>query len=190
MDNSDLQKAIDDITKTTSVDPVFSDPVAAPSSVPEGDTGALGEPVGPFPEPQVTIPAQSPEPMAPLMTDFAMPPLPEIPEVPAMPEMPVIPAMPAEPVVPAEPATEMTPEMPAMGLNMAQVKEAALRDLAPILDHMNVNPAQKFRIYRDMFQSLRDYTVLEPAYRAAKEISDEHERGEALLFLIEAIDKM
>lgn len=184
MDNSDLQKAIDDITKTTSVDPVFSDPVAAPSSVPEGDTGALGEPVGPFPEPQVTIPAQSPEPMAPLMTDFALPPLPEIPEVPAMP------VEPAAPVMPAEPVTEVAPEMPAMGLNMAQVKEAALRDLAPILDHMNVNPAQKFRIYRDMFQSLRDYTVLEPAYRAAKEISDEHERGEALLFLIEAIDKM
>ena len=183
MDNSDLQKAIDDITKTTSVDPVFSDPVAAPSSVPEGDTGALGEPVGPFPEPQVTIPAQSPEPMAPLMTDFALPPLPEVPEVP---EMPAAPAMPIEPVMPAEPVAEM----PAMGLNMAQVKEAALRDLAPILDHMNVNPAQKFRIYRDMFQSLRDYTVLEPAYRAAKEISDEHERGEALLFLIEAIDKM
>lgn len=183
MDNSDLQKAIDDITKTTSVDPVFSDPVAAPSSVPEGDTGALGEPVGPFPEPQVSIPAPAQEPMAPVMADFSMPPLPEIPEVPEMPPMDSV-----APV--AEPAPMMAPEAPAAGLNMAQVKEAALRDLAPILDHMNVSPTQKFHIYRDMFQSLRDYTVLEPAYRAAKEISDEHERGEALLFLIEAIDKM
>ena len=34
--DNDLQKAIDDITNTTNVDPVFSDPVAAPSSVPEG----------------------------------------------------------------------------------------------------------------------------------------------------------
>ena len=180
MDNSDLQKAIDDITKTTSVDPVFSDPVAAPSSVPEGDTGALGEPVGPFPEPQVTIPAQSPEPMAPLMTDFALPPLPEVPEVPAMPEMPAAPAMPVEPAA---------PEMPAMGLNMAQVKEAALRDLAPILDHMNVNPAQKFRIYRDMIETLHDNSVAMPALEAAKQIQDENARAEALLYLVTLIDE-
>ena len=40
--DNDLQKAIDDIANTTSVDPVFSDPVAAPSSVPEGDTGGSG----------------------------------------------------------------------------------------------------------------------------------------------------
>ena len=39
--DNDLQKAIDDITNTTNGDPVFSDPVAAPSSVPEGDTGEL-----------------------------------------------------------------------------------------------------------------------------------------------------
>ena len=64
--DNDLQKAIDDITNTTSVDPVFSDPVAAPSSVPEGDTGELGEPVGPFPEPKVEMVEPAPEPIAPL----------------------------------------------------------------------------------------------------------------------------
>ena len=40
--DNDLQKAIDDITNTTNIDPVFSDPVAAPSSVPDGATGDLG----------------------------------------------------------------------------------------------------------------------------------------------------
>ena len=64
--DNDLQKAIDDITNTTNVDPVFSDPVAAPSSVPEGDTGELGEPVGPFPEPKVEMVVPTPEPIAPL----------------------------------------------------------------------------------------------------------------------------
>ena len=63
--DNDLQKAIDDITNTTSVDPVFSDPVAAPSSVPEGDTGELGEPVGPFPEPKVEAPKEEPKPEYP-----------------------------------------------------------------------------------------------------------------------------
>ena len=64
--DNDLQKAIDDITNNANADPVFSDPVAAPSSVPEGDDGALAEPVGPFPEPKVEMVPPAPEPIAPL----------------------------------------------------------------------------------------------------------------------------
>ena len=71
--DNDLQKAIDDIANNTNVDPVFSDPVAAPSSVPEGDTGELGEAVGPFPEPpKVEVPpapVSEPTP-APVPIDF------------------------------------------------------------------------------------------------------------------------
>ena len=88
--DNDLQKAIDDITNTTNIDPVFSDPVAAPSSVPEGDTGELGEPVGPFPEPKVATVTEAPAPMAPLesmdipeLNNFQMPPAPEVPAAPA-----------------------------------------------------------------------------------------------------------
>ena len=167
--DSELQRAIDDITKTTSVDPVFSDPVAAPSSVPEGDSGNMAEAVGPFPEPAFTMP-----PMPEVPEAFAMPPMPEAVAAPAMPEQPMAPEMPAP-----------VPEM-----NMQQVKEAALRDLAPLLDKMPINASQKFRIYRDMFESLHNYEVLDPAYRAAAAIADETERGEALLYLVEAIDRM
>jgi hypothetical protein len=41
-----------------------------------------------------------------------------------------------------------------------------------------------------MFENLRDYTVIELAYQAAKTIPEERERAEALLYLVEAIDKM
>ena len=209
--DSDLQKAIDDITKTTSVDPVFSDPIAAPSSVPEGDTGEMGEAIGPFPAPEPIVEQNFietppvlgvPEMMA-MPETAAMPEPVTIPEpapmaAPVTPEfnMPPMPAVaPAEaPLSPAMEAPSCAPEnAPAFGnepLGMQKIRESALRDLAPILDKMNVNPAQKFRIYRDMFEDLRDYTVLEPAYRAAKGIADERERGEALLYLIEAIDRM
>ena len=47
--DDDLQKAIDDITKTTDADPIFSDPVAAPA------------PVGPFPV-ATPAPASAPAP--------------------------------------------------------------------------------------------------------------------------------
>ena len=180
--NNDLQKAIDDITNTTNVDPVFSDPVAAPSSVPEGDTGELGEPVGPFPEPKVEVPAPAPEPIAPV-DNIDIPEL--TPPAPAPDPMP-LPTLTPEPT----PEIEVGTAPAADGLNMHQVKEAALRDLVPLLDRLNMSPNQKFNLYRNIFEQLKDYTVLSPAYNAAKEITDETERAEALLYLVESIDKM
>ena len=191
--DNDLQKAIDDITNTTNIDPVFSDPVAAPSSVPEGDTGELGEPVGPFPEPKLEVVAPAPEAIAPLDAASNIPDL-------AMPEAPATPA-PAEPVLAPAPAPEVpTPETPApevsapaeipQNLNTTETKKAALRDLVPLLDKINMEPTQKFDIYRNIFEDLKDYTVLDPAYHAAREISDETKRAEALLYLVESIDKM
>ena len=65
--DNDLQKAIDDITNSTNQDPVFADPVAAPSSVPDGDDGTLAEPVGPFPEPKpMPKTADERSPLAPI----------------------------------------------------------------------------------------------------------------------------
>ena len=197
--DNDLQKAIDDITNTTNTDPVFSDPVAAPSSIPEGDTGELGEPVGPFPEPKVEMVAPAPEPIAP----FEPIDIPELnvpaPEPAAMPPMPqpapepvtLAPAAPEPTLAAPEPAPAHTqPMFNSSNLNTRQVKEAALRDLIPLLDRLNMTPSQKFNICRNIFEDLRDYTVLEQAYRAATEITNETERAEALLYLVESIDKM
>lgn len=178
--DNDLQKAIDDITNTTSIDPVFSDPVAAPSSVPEGDTGELGEPVGPFPEPKVATVTDSPDQIAPLESM-------DIPELNnfQMPEAPAAPAPAPAPIV-EQPAPEPVPQ----SLSTGEVKKAALRDLVPLLDKINMNSSEKFNIYRDIFDDLKDYTVLDPAYHAAREIPDETERANALLYLIKSIDKM
>ncbi|MBQ2643444.1 hypothetical protein IJG11_00800 [Candidatus Saccharibacteria bacterium] len=191
--DNDLQKAIDDITNTTNVDPVFSDPVAAPSSVPEGDTGELDEPVGPFPEPKVEMVTPGPEPIAPFepidIPDLSAP-APAAPSMPPMPEPTVQPAPAPEPTPSVAPTTFSTTAPAPAGLNTHQVKEAALRDLIPLLDHINMTPSQKFNICRNIFEDLRDYTVLEQAYRAASEIPDETERAEALLYLVESIDKM
>lgn len=186
--DNDLQKAIDDITNTTNVDPVFSDPVAAPSSVPEGDSGELDEAVGPFPAPAPKVEAVMPpaEPIAPLQSM-------DIPEL-TMPDIaPPAPTPTPEPesILPPAPEPEPEPTPEPSNLNTREIKQAALRDLVPLLDHLdNLEATQKFKLYRDIFDDLKDYTVLEPAYKAAKEISDETKRAEALLYLIESIDKM
>ena len=197
--DNDLQKAIDDITNTTNVDPVFSDPVAAPSSVPEGDSGELGEPVGPFPEPKVEMLAPAPEPMAPLegvnIPELTLPapaPTPDLAPMPSLaPEPAPTPVSEPTPVPEPAPTTEPVHTTSTIeGLNTHQIKEAALRDLVPLLDHLNMNPSQKFNLYRNIFEQLKDYTVLDPAYKAAKDIADDTERAEALLYLVESIDKM
>ncbi|MBR3353243.1 hypothetical protein IKG49_01475 [Candidatus Saccharibacteria bacterium] len=193
--DDDLQKAIDDITTKTNIDPVFSDPVAAPSSVPEGDTGELGEPVGPFPEPKVEAVAPAPEPIAPLESVN----IPEL-DIPMPAEAPT--DMPMPPV--AESVTEVAVEAPASApisiqpsfesapssLSTGEVKKAALRDLLPLLDRLNMDSTEKFNLYRDVFEDLKDYTILDPAYHAAREIPDETARANALLYLVKAIDRM
>ena len=196
--DNDLQKAIDDITNTTNIDPVFSDPVAAPSSVPEGDNGKLSEPIGPFPEPQVEMVTPAPEPIAPLnpinipepiiptsITD----PLPE-PIAPPAPTIPPEPEMPTPSSIPTTPEVLPTSTPTTSNLNTRQIKEAALRDLVPLIDRLSMTPSHRFNICRNIFEDLRDYTVLEQAYRAASEITDSTERAEALLYLVESIDKM
>ena len=179
--DNDLQKAIDKITNTTNIDPVFSDPVAAPSSVPEGDTGELDEAVGPFPEPKVATITEAPEQMAPLESA-------DIPELNNLSTPEPAPEPAPEPI--PEPTPEITSKSTPQNLNTGEIKKAALRDLVPLLDKVQMDSTEKFSIYRDIFDDLKDYTVLDPAYHAAREIPDETARAEALLYLVKSIDRM
>ena len=60
----------------------------------------------------------------------------------------------------------------------------------PLLDKVNMDANEKFNLYRDIFEELNDHSVLEPAYQAAREIADETARANALLYLVQSIDKM
>ncbi|MDO5480063.1 MAG: hypothetical protein Q4F58_00100 [Candidatus Saccharibacteria bacterium] len=164
--DNDLQKAIDDITKTTSGDPLFADPVAAPAPAP----------VGPFP-----VATPGPMPPAPM-------PMPE----PVAPAEPV--SAPEEDIKPEpighEEDVEKTPFVENEGMGINQVKEAALRELAPILSKLDVPAEQKFDIYKNVIDNYHDSSVIEPAYQAASKIADDKEKGEALLYIIDSIDKM
>ena len=212
--DNDLQKAIDDITNNTNIDPVFSDPVAAPSSIPEGDTGELSDPIGPFltsedtiatPAPNPSIPA--PESPTPPADDIAVPTFPApdtpTPNLPAEPSLPPAPmanqfsSAPTPPPVTSAPSESPTPTQAPISANVTptkepdiqQIKTAALRDLVPLIDQLDMSPSQRFNICRNIFEDLHDLNVLEQAYRAASDITDNAERAEALLYLVESIDK-
>ena len=137
---------------------------------------------------EVSIPESPQTPPEPIIPEPTIPtPEPIIPTSESITPEPIAP----EPIAP-EPTQEDSTMSSTTTLNLttSQIKEAALRDLIPIIDHTNMSPSQKFNICRNIFEDLRDYTVLEQAYRAASEIPDDSERAEALLYLVEAIDKM
>ena len=231
--DNDLQQAIDNInndansannTVDASANQVFSEPVAAPSSIPEGDSGILDEPVGPFPtaapEPKVGIVTPGPEPIAPFD------PI-SIPDLGTKGEATVTPAPDfghPEPIIPGAPMPgSLSPtdsnasNSPAMtgpnpssdshspdsdskpnfsassnpsheNLDTHKIKEAALRDLVPLLSHVKAEPKQKFELCRDIIENLHDSSAFGPAYDAASAITNEDERAEALLYLVESID--
>ena len=74
--------------------------------------------------------------------------------------------------------------------NMQEIKEAALRDLTPLLEKVDLTPSQRFGFYRNAIDRFGDYSVIEVAYHTATGIQDDRERGEALLYLVDVIDRM
>lgn len=122
--------------------------------------------------------------------------------MPAAPSQPAntmkLPTMPSPAPAPA-PSMAM-PSMPSMGggfgrpmsygADISKVKEAALKELFPIMDRVEVEPEKRFLLYQEMLNTMRDKAVIAPAYEAARQIRDDKVRADSLLYLINSIDEM
>lgn len=126
------------------------------------------------------------------------------------------PAQPAGMMPPAAPAQANTMKLPSMptpapapqmampsmpmggsfgrpmsyGADISKVKEAALKELFPIMDRVEVEPEKRFLLYQEMLNTMRDKAVIAPAYEAARQIRDDKVRADSLLYLINSIDEM
>ncbi len=96
---------------------------------------------------------------------------------------PLAPEIPAAPVMPAGKAVYGDPDLD-------RVKTMALSDLRPIIESVDIEPAKKFKIYKEIIDMTEDKACIEPAYNAAKGIEDQKEKAEALLFVVDTIDKL
>ena len=74
--------------------------------------------------------------------------------------------------------------------DLDKVKSMALSDLRPILEKVDIAPDKKFTIYKDIIDMTEDKACIEPAYNAARLITDEKAKGEALVYIVECIDKL
>jgi hypothetical protein len=74
------------------------------------------------------------------------------------------------------------------GGDLADLKQQALGELAPLIDHLDQNAEEKFRTIMMMIQASDDQSKLKDALAAAKAIPDEKARAQALLDVINEIN--
>ena len=180
---NELQKAIDDITKTA------TDNGMTMGAVPD---------FGTIPQPEPT-PILNETEAAPVMDGPMVAPIMPAPEALSMPVEPeamaaVAPSAPVETTVATEPKVE-APEVEEKKASYGNpdivwVKESALKELFPLMDKLEAEPEKKFHIYKDMIEIDHDKGMIEPAYKVAQQIKDDGKRAEALLYVIELIDNL
>lgn len=105
----------------------------------------------------------------------------EEPAAPVVPE-PVMP----DPIAPAPAAPVLS--TPIVGGSLDSIKQDALNELRPLVDKLNVAPEEKFDTYLLLLRSTDDQALIEPAHEAARNITDEARRAQALLDIIKEID--
>jgi hypothetical protein len=68
------------------------------------------------------------------------------------------------------------------------IKQEALHQLKPLVGHLEQTPEEKFRTTMMMIQASDDQTLIGEAYEAAKGITDEKMRAQALLDVVNEIN--
>lgn len=101
-----------------------------------------------------------------------------------------LPEPPAAPPIPDEPAapTALPTVAPAPSSELDSIKQDALTELRPLVDKLDVSPEEKFDTYLLLLRSTDDQSLISPAFAAARTITDEARRAQALLDIIKEID--
>jgi hypothetical protein len=87
-----------------------------------------------------------------------------------------------------EPDPTAAASLPQGASDLLDIKKNALQQLTPLVGHLNQTPEEKFRTTMMMIQATDDQTLIPDAYAAAKDISDEKTRAQALLDIINEIN--
>lgn len=83
---------------------------------------------------------------------------------------------------------EPLPEEGTLDVSLLDIKNEAIEELMPILDHLKTDPEEKFNAYLLLLRSTDNKDLIKPALSMAKQIADEEKRASALLDIIKEID--
>jgi len=91
-----------------------------------------------------------------------------------------------------DPAPKDTPQNAPTNNNvphdLIDIKQKALSQLSPLVDHLDQSPEDKFRTTMMMIQASDDQSLVQSAYDAAQKIQDEKTRAQALLDIVNEIN--
>jgi hypothetical protein len=90
-----------------------------------------------------------------------------------------------------EPTHHEPADVPQQGSTpdeLAQIKQQALSQLSPLVGHLEQSPEEKFRTTMMMIQASDDQSLVQVAYEAAQQISDEKAKAQALLDIVNEIN--
>jgi hypothetical protein len=96
-------------------------------------------------------------------------------------------AEPEETTMPPASAPITAQPLPMSG-DLESIKKDALSELRPLVDKLDVAPEEKFDTYLLLLRSTDDQALIAPAHEAARGITDEARRAQALLDIIKEID--
>jgi hypothetical protein len=77
---------------------------------------------------------------------------------------------------------------PTQNNDLLALKQQALGELSPLVDHLDQSPEEKFRTTMMMIQSTDNQALLKEAFAAAQAIPDDKVRAQALLDVINEIN--
>lgn len=89
---------------------------------------------------------------------------------------------------PIQAAEANTQSEPTDNNTIEAIKNSALKQLRPLMQHIELNPEEKFEKYLMMLRASDDPTLIEPAYKAAQQITSEKLKAQALLDVINEIN--
>lgn len=88
----------------------------------------------------------------------------------------------------AAPDGVATTAQPVSADDLLDIKQNALRQLTPLLGHLDQTPEEKFRTTMMMIQAADNQALLKTAYDAAQAIMNEKVRAQALLDVVNEIN--
>lgn len=68
------------------------------------------------------------------------------------------------------------------------IKQKALEQLSPLVNHLDLPPTQKFDTYMEIIRASDDKSLIQPAFDAAQAIDDEDKKAQALLDVVNEVN--
>lgn len=161
----------------------FFNPSAVPPQQPAPTDNQTGQPMS-APMPPTDM-GGAPMIMDDNPADFTAPATPD--DVAAVAPAPYV--RPEDTSMPAPDSMASTPvAAPVSNDQLLNMKQEALQQLNPLVNHLDQSPEEKFRTVMMMIQAADDHTKLNEAFETAKQITDDKARAQALLDVINEIN--